>query len=301
MKHSQNQVVEGLGLEFAPQEGRITAIENSVLAATRRVRGSSAHEQLKQHLRFARQQRLEANDKYEADNFATVSSGDIYYYRSIAEQLRAEAAAEFFSNVRQWLKKVISTEKTEALEVESNWPNHEQILNDVARGELLRAETVAESISKFGSRVKRLFNQAPVEPVFSDTKFGAFIQDDEILRQIEHAGELRSVLLADAIVQNINTVSEAFAKVFKKIQHWHQQRLTWRELQGLSDYVLRDIGVSRQQLKNFSKEVERSKSTWVDQVNANQADEASVPEVVNIEQTAAPAPAANDDHRDLAA
>ncbi|MFC1664521.1 DUF1127 domain-containing protein, partial [Pseudomonadota bacterium] len=208
---------------------------------------------------------------------------------------------EFLASVRKWLKKAFSAEKTTKAEVESDWPSQEQILADVARGETLRAETVANWMSKFGNSIKQFFNSAPAEPVFSDSKFGEFIQNDEIRRQIEHAGQLHSVLLADAIVENINTVSEAFKKVFKKVQHWHQQRVTWRELQGLSDYVLRDIGVNREQLKNFSKEVERSKGTWVDQVNANQDDDASGAEVVNIEQTATPGHAANDDHRDLAA
>lgn len=295
MKYSQNQVVNDLRLEFVPQDGRIAVIENSVLATTRRVLGSNAHEHLKQHLRLARQQRLEGNKLKTTDKITALSLDDLQYYPSKEEALRAQATADSINNLVKQVKKLFSKHNSVKTKVASDWPSVKQVRTDIANGERLRAETVAAGFAKIGQTISNLFAHPN-----TDAKVTALIKDNELRRHIEHAKQLRAALMADAIIAGFKSIAASIANISQKIRIWHRQRVTWRELNSLSDYLLHDIGLNRDQLKHLSKDIVSRKGTWIDQVARNlQVRPAST--VVNVDEVQTVENAANDGHRELAA
>jgi len=295
MKYSQNQVVNDLGLEFAPQDGRVAVIEKSVLATTRRVLGSNAHEQLKKHLRVVRQQRLERNSEQNTYKAPILSHDELSYYQSNAEALRQQAIVDSFNALIKHAKKLFSGRGSVAANETSDWPSVEQVRTDIANGARLRAETVAAGFAKIGQTISKLF-----KPTNTDSNATPLISDSELRRHIEHAQQLRSTLMADAIFTGFRSVATSIAKFTQRVRQWHRQRVTWRELNSLSDYLLHDIGLNRDQLKHLSKDIVSRKGTWIDQVARN-LQVTPAPAVANVDEVQTPEHAANDGHRELAA
>jgi uncharacterized protein YjiS (DUF1127 family) len=60
-------------------------------------------------------------------------------------------------------------------------------------------------------------------------------------------------LRSDAPHPTLRAVAEAIHRFFGRIRRWHEERETYRALMSLDDYVLRDIGISRSDIKAVSR------------------------------------------------